>query len=301
MSNIAANAADVGAGQSRQGNSVSEEVAPVSAAAGQSDRYLLGGSAAEVEHLVRQAEVYVEEAGQLLERLGVTAGASVIDVGCGVLGIVDLLCAKVGPQGRVVGVDREPRMLDAARQVAAQRGLPVEFVLGDATDLVLPSDSFDLVHERTVLLNVADPARVVAEMIRIARPGGVIALQEPDSSALVCDPPHPAWDVLRAELLDAYGRNGKNFDMGRRIARLLRDAGLADIRVRATARVTNATDYYQTFLLTLTSLVRDQIIAGQRVSAAEFDAHTASLRAHLQQPGTLTCQPTMWQAWGTKA
>ncbi|HEX6520848.1 MAG TPA: methyltransferase domain-containing protein [Streptosporangiaceae bacterium] len=278
-----------------------EDVAPASAAAGQSDRYLLGASAAEVEHLIRQAEVYAEEARQLLDRVRITAGASVIDVGCGVLGIVDLLCARVGPQGRVVGVDREPRMLDAARQVAAQRGLSADFLLGDATDLVLPPDSFDLVHERTVLLNVADPARVVAEMIRITRPGGVIALQEPDSSAWVCDPPHPAWGLLRAELLDAYRRNGKNFDMGRRIARLLRDAGLADVRVRATARVTNAADYYQTFLLTLTSLVRDQIIAGQRVSAAEFDAHSASLRAHLQQPDTLTCQPTIWQAWGTKA
>lgn len=280
---------------------MADDVAPVSVVAGQKDQYLLGDSTVEVEHLVRQAEVYAEEAGQLLDRAGVTAGASAVDVGCGVLGIVDLLCAKVGPQGRVVGVDREPRMLDAARQVAAQRGLPTEFVLGDATDLVLPSDSFDFVHERTVLLNVADPARVVAEMIRIARPGGVIALQEPDSSAWVCDPPHSAWDVLRAELLDAYRRNGKDFDMGRRIARLLRDGGLADVRVRATARITNAGDYYQTFLLTLTGLVRDQVLAGQRLGSAEFDAHTARLRAHLRQPDTLTCQPTMWQAWGIKA
>jgi hypothetical protein len=47
-------------------------------------------------------------------------------------------------------------------------------------------------------------------------------------------------------------------------------------------------------------LLKEQIIAGQHVSAEEFDAHSASLRAHLQQPGTLTCQHTMWQAWGTK-
>jgi ubiquinone/menaquinone biosynthesis C-methylase UbiE len=268
--------------------------------AGQGDRYLLGDSTAEVQHLVRQAEVYADEAGQLLERVGVAAGAAVIDVGCGALGILDLLCAKVGLGGRVVGVDREPRMLDAARQVAAQRELPVELVQGDAVGLALPSAGFDFVHERTVLLNVQDPGRVVAEMVRIARPGGVIALQEPDSSAWVCDPPHPAWDLLRAELVGAYRRNGKNFDMGRGIARLLRNAGLANVGVRATARVTNASDYYQTFLLTLTSLVRDQIIAGQRVSAYELDAHTASLRAHLQQPDTLTCQPTLWQAWGTK-
>jgi SAM-dependent methyltransferase len=114
-----------------QGESVAEDIAPAGVAAGRNDRYLLGDSTAEVEHLVRQAEVYAEEAGQLLDRVGLTAGASAIDVGCGALGIVDLLCARVGPEGRVAGVDREPRMLDAARQVAAQRRLPVEFVLSD--------------------------------------------------------------------------------------------------------------------------------------------------------------------------
>ena len=267
---------------------------------GRRDQYLLGDSTAEVEHLAHQAEVYAEEAEQLLDLVGVTAGSSAIDVGCGVLGILPLLCARAGPVGRVVGLERETRILDAARQYAAERGLPVEFVQGDATGLDLPSDSFDFVHERTVLLNVQHPASVIAEMVRIARPGGVIALQEPDFSSSVCDPPHPAWDPLLAELLAAYRRNGKNFNSGRRIARDLRDAGLTGVQVRVTARLTQPGEYYQTFLLTLTGLMRDQIITGGRLTAADFDAQSESLRAHLAQPGTLTCQPTMWQAWGTK-
>jgi len=97
--------------------------------------------------------------------------------------------------------------------------------------------------------------------------------------------------LLRAELLDAYRRNGKNFDTGRLIGRMLRTAGLSGFKVKATARVTSPGDYYQTFLLTLTALVRDQIVAGGRLTAAEFDAQAASLREHLEQPGTLTCQP----------
>jgi len=173
-------------------------------------------------------------------------------------------------------------------------------VLTDATSLDLPSDVFDLVHERTVLLNVQDPAGVVAEMARVARPGGVVALQEPDSSSWVCDPPHPAWDVLKAELVAAYASAGKNFDMGRSVARLLRDAGLVNVGVRSTARVTTVGEYYQTFLLTMTGLVKDQITAGGRLAAAELDGLSASLRDHLRQPGALTCQPNMWQAWGTK-
>jgi ubiquinone/menaquinone biosynthesis C-methylase UbiE len=267
---------------------------------GQADRYLLGDSSAEVEHLVNQAAVYADVAAELLDLAGPAAGASAIDVGCGALGILGLLCERVGPSGRVVGLERETRILDAARKAAAQHGLPVEFVQGDATGLDLPAGSFDFVHERTVLLNVQNPAMVVAEMIRIARPGGVIAVEEPDSAGWVCDPPHPAWDPLLAELLAAYRRNGKNFNMGRRIVRVLRDAGLADVQVRVTARVTEPGDYYQTFLLAMTGLVRDQIITGGRLGAAEFDAQAASLRAHLDQPGTLTGMAQMWQAWGTK-
>lgn len=264
------------------------------------DRYLLGDSSAEVEHLTNQAAVYAAEAGQLLDLVGLAPGSSAIDVGCGALGILSLLCERVGPGGRVVGVDREARILAAAREVVAARGLPAEIVRGDATALDLPADEFDLVHARTLLLNVQDPARVVAEMIRIARPGGVIALEEPDSSGWVCDPPHPAWGTFVAELVAAYRRNGKTFDMGRRTAGLLRDAGLVNVQVRATARLTAPGEYYQTFLLTMTTLVRDQIITGGRLSADEFDEQAASLRAHLNQEGALTCQPTMWQAWGTK-
>ena len=268
---------------------------------GERDRYLLGDSAPELAHLVAQAEVYAEEGRQLLDLVGIAPGAHAVDVGCGVLGIMHLLCERVGPDGRVVGVDREPRMIEAARRVTAERGLVIELVEEDATGLSLPSGSFDLVHERTVLLNVAEPGKVVAEMVRVARRGGVVALQEPDSASWLCNPPHPTFGTLHQELLAAYRAAGKNFDQGRTIARRLREAGLTEVQVRATARVTRPGEYYHTFLLALTGLVRDEIIAAGRLSAGEFDQLSARLREHLQQPGTLTSQPNMWQAWGVKA
>ncbi|HUD37062.1 MAG TPA: methyltransferase domain-containing protein [Streptosporangiaceae bacterium] len=197
------------------------------------DRYLLGNSSAEVEHLVQQAQVYAPEAAELLDLVSVAPGSSVADIGCGALGILALLRHRVGRSGRVVGVDRDERILRAARQVDAELDIGTEFVLTDATSLDLPSDVFDLVHERSA-------------------------------------------------------------------ARLLRDAGLVNVGVRATARVTTVGEYYQTFLLTMTGLVKDQITAGGRLAAAELDGLSASLRDHLRQPGALTCQPNMWQAWGTK-
>jgi SAM-dependent methyltransferase len=265
---------------------------------GGSGRYLLGDSPAEIRHLVEQAEVYAPEAIELFDLIGVAAGATAIDVGCGVLGVLHLLAERVGAEGRVVGLDRQARMVELGQNLAEQHGLAVEFIQADATASGLPDRSFDLVHGRTLLLNVRNPQEIVAEMVRVAKLGGVVAVQEPDAGAWNCDPPHPAFDILRTAILSAYRRTGKDFSIGRRIARMLRGAGLEDVRVRATARVTQSGEYYQTFLLTIAGLVRDVIVQAGELTADEFDAYTASLRAHLEAPHTITCQPVIWQAWG---
>ena len=234
------------------------------------DRYWLGDGAAITEHLLAQADVYAPEASELLDRIGVREGAGVIDIACGALGILPLLSERVGPAGRVVGLDIEPRLLGLARDLASERGLAVELVEADAKATGLPAGSFDLVHARTLLLNLTRPEEAVAEMARLARPGGTVALQEPDTAAWVCDPPHPAFDVLR------------------------------DVQVRATARITHPGEYYHTFLLTLCALLREELLAGHRLTPDRLDCYAAELRDHLAQPGTLTCQPTLWQAWAVK-
>ena len=69
-----------------------------------------------------------------------------------------------------------------ARAYAGQRGLAnVEVVAADARHTGLPSGTFDLVHARTLLVNIPEPAEVVAEMVRLAKPGGWVASQEPEN------------------------------------------------------------------------------------------------------------------------
>ena len=263
-----------------------------------SGRYLLGDSPAEIQHLIEQAQVYAREANELFDLIGVEPGSSAIDVGCGVLGVLHLLADRIGPRGRVLGLDRETQMVEHGRRLAAQHSLAVEFIEADATATGLPDGAFELVHARTLLLNVSNPVDIVAELVRIAAPGGVVALQEPDAAAWSCDPPHPAFDVLRAAILDTYRRTGKDFNIGRRIGRMLRNAGLDQVQVRATARVTHAGEYYQTFLLTIAGLVGDVIVEAGTLTADELESYETTLRAHLELPGTLTMQPVMWQAWG---
>ena len=173
-------------------------------------------------------------------------------------------------------------------------------MLADAARTGLPPDSFGLVHERMLPLNVTTPQGVAAEMARLARPGGTVALQEPDSAAWATDPPHPAWKLLLTEVTGVYPRTGRDFHTGRPAARLLRDAGLRDVQVRALARLTAPGEYFQTFLLTLAVLMREEILAAGRLTPGQLDSAAAELREHLSQPSAHTCLPTIWQAWGRK-
>lgn len=101
---------------------------------------------------------------------------------------------------------------------AAERGLDgVEVVVADARSTGLPSGSFDLVHTRTLLVDVPEPVRVAAEMVRLARPGGQVVSLEPDCEYGLCHPHHPAITRLREIFPVVFARNGADPRIGRRV------------------------------------------------------------------------------------
>src|ERR1700735_2206067 len=138
--------------------------------------YALGSSAGESARLQRQSEELRPESVALLEQIGLKPGQSAIDLGCGPRGIIDLLSAAVGPGGRAVGLDADPAHVAMARQYSDQSGLAnVEIMAADARHTGLPAASFDLVHARTLLVTIPEPAEVVAEMVRLGTAGGWVA------------------------------------------------------------------------------------------------------------------------------
>src|ERR1700754_4743938 len=100
-------------------------------------------------HRWRTAE---NSAAYLLPAL--TPGARLLDVGCGPGTITADLAALVGS---VTAVETAPAALDAARAVAADRGVAIEFAVEDVHALTFADDSFDVVHAHQVLQHVADP------------------------------------------------------------------------------------------------------------------------------------------------
>lgn len=144
--------------------------------------YALGRDRKESARLRQQSGEMRPYSARLLDRTGLTRGYSAIDLGCGPSGIIDLLAERVAPGGRVVGLDADPVHVAMAREFAAERGLGnVEVVEADARHTGLAPDSFDLLHGRTLLVTIPHPGEVVAEMTRLARPGGWVAGLEADA------------------------------------------------------------------------------------------------------------------------
>lgn len=104
------------------------------------------------------ADLYRDLTMHVLRRAGLVAGMDVLDIGCGG-GDVSLLAGRlVGPDGSVVGIDRNASALDKARQRAAAEGLAhLRFETADLGDFE-PADRFDAVVGRFVLLYMPDPA-----------------------------------------------------------------------------------------------------------------------------------------------
>ncbi len=114
-------------------------------------------------------------------RLG--AARDVLDVGCGVGHWSMLLGPHLAADARIVGVDRDAHWVATARARAERRGLSSRFRYeqGVAERLPFADGSFDLVTCQTVLIHVPDPRAALAEMIRVTRPGGLVAVVEPNN------------------------------------------------------------------------------------------------------------------------
>lgn len=110
---------------------------------------------------------------EFLDRLSVAPGDSLLDVACG-SGQLSLIAARRG--ARVTGVDIATNAIQAARGRAASEGLDVRFDEGDAEALPYAAATFDVVASIYGAMFAPRPERVAAELLRVCRPGGTIAM-----------------------------------------------------------------------------------------------------------------------------
>lgn len=169
---------------------------------------------------------------RMIESLPFPPAARVLDMATGDGAYLPWLAERAGEGGTVVALDLARPCLKVARDMVPPAAAPVVFCQADAGRLPLPSESLDLVWCAQSLYSLPEPLPVLAEMARVARRGGSVAVLENDSLHHLILP----WPIelelalRRAEWQAIQGQSGdpERFYVGRALARLMRQAGLRD-------------------------------------------------------------------------
>jgi ubiquinone/menaquinone biosynthesis C-methylase UbiE len=168
----------------------------------------------------------------LIDRAGAKPGERIIDVGCGCGATTIALAQKAGPTGHVFGVDISAPMLARARQVAPA-GLPVDFVLADATVYPFDPASSDLLVSRFGVMFFAEPALSFANMRTALRPSGRLTFacwREPRDNPWMMAPLQAAYKhVPKLPQLGPEDPGPFSFAAEQRVHRILGAAGFSGV------------------------------------------------------------------------
>jgi len=168
-------------------------------------------------------EVHGEDTLRFLERAGLAAGMRVAEFGCGTGMITREIARQVGASASVVGIDISPEQIGTARELSARPEYTgIEYRTASAYETGLEESSFDFVYSRFMLMHIQFPEQALAEMHRVLKPRGALAVEDGDFDSPFCDPPSAAFDRCFDLYRQMGSRENANFDIGRRLASLVR-------------------------------------------------------------------------------
>ena len=232
---------------------------------------------------------------QFYSYLDLQEGQHVLDVGCGTGDLTRPIAAIVGSLGRVVGVDYSRVMVDEARRRAADEGSPVEFEQGDIHRLQFGDSAFDRVQVRLVFQHLPNPRAVLAELLRVLKPGGKLAIAEQDWETMLID---SQFKPLTRKLANLFCDLLPNGWIGRQLAGLFNEAGLQSVTVAGTTAIIPSYDMVQQ-LLGLSNVLRKLEASGQ-ATPEEINAWVGEQQERSKE-GRFHLSFTLFTATGTKA
>jgi ubiquinone/menaquinone biosynthesis C-methylase UbiE len=239
------------------------------------------------QHAQRTA---AEAAAFLLPEL--RRGMSILDVGCGPGSITRGLAEHVAP-GPVVGVDLSRETLEAARRDAVARGLDnLQYQEGSVYALPFADAAFDVVYAHQVLQHLRERDGALREMLRVIRPGGLVAVRDVDWGTVAYWPRDPWIDRFIDVHQKAWYRNGGEPQLGRQLRALFNAAGVEELRITAavwcyaTPEETIAWgDSYADRLLS--SPMGESPVAHGLASRADVEMMASAFRAWARHPDAL--------------
>lgn len=261
--------------------------------------YALRISDVEVGRYTLMAELAQADEAELWERAGVVPGAVVADVGCGPGAVSAVLAQVVGPQGRVVAVERDPAALETARQLLADVGAAnVELRRGTASDTGIEPGSVDVVMVRHVLAhNGGREQAAVDHLATLLRPGGCVYLVDMYGRGMTTEPDVPVLAEINERYRAFHALRGNDLRTGLHLGEWVRAAGLELVDFRGTYQIVT----FPPGLRPPALAAREAMLAAGVVTEADLDRWERELSAVDAKPDRPTGFMPIFTAIGRAA
>ena len=192
------------------------------------DGYVHARDVNEYQRLRDQALMWQRATQEVLDRVGLKPGMSCLDVGAGPGAVMRLMADRVGPQGRVTGLEIDGKLAaQALAELRAQGGAQFNLIEADVLALdTVPGAPFDLTFCRLFLMHMQDPVAALEKMSSWTKPGGVLVAQEFDFGAIAVEPLCPAMAEFNRLFEGVFRGHGRNLRAGRQLPAQFEAAGL---------------------------------------------------------------------------
>jgi len=230
----------------------------------------------------------------LLDRVGVEAGETIIDFGCGPGHVASHLARLTGPNGHVHAVDVNESFVARARQVADASGRGDRITVHHSGNEQVPvdDDTADRAYAKNVLEYVPDVHAVLSELRRKLRPGGTMVASDSDFGFVVVEP------LTSAEVLEIFNAAAPAFkepNIGRKLHSAFLDVGFTEVQIDIVAVADTAGR--------MRTVIENMLGYGLKFDRIS-DRRAAELRARLDQAlddGTYLSVLPQWWVRGIKA
>lgn len=192
------------------------------------DGYVHTRDAKEYQRLRDQARMWEEATAHVLAAVGLGPGMSCLDVGSGPGAVMRLMADRVGPEGRVTGIEIDGALgAEALQDLRREGGAEFEQITADLLKLEAPAGvPFDLTFCRLLLMHMRDPVAILEKMSAWTKPGGVVVAQEFDFGAIAVEPTCPAMGEFNRLFEGVFRAHGRNLRAGRQLPAQFEAAGL---------------------------------------------------------------------------
>ena len=257
--------------------------------------YALGTHDAEIVRLGVQHKIWSASAFAIWERAGISAGKTVLDIGCGPGYTSYDLAGVVTSKGRVIAIDESTRFIEHLKgRLQRDSEIPIDARVGDVQKLNLPAKTIDAAYQRWVLCFVRDPEAVIRGVAKALKPGGVFAIQDyMNYEGVLLAPQSKAFLRFMVVVSEAWNERGGDTKIGMRLPTLLKKHGLTPREISPLHRIARPHSQLWTWPTIFIETYAPKLVEEGRLTGEEHKALLRDWEQRTNDPSAFFCSPPM--------